>query len=307
MIRELLTQLDIPVNDNTQIASARFCTRWQQLGGGDLAVRRVTAKDLSALQELIHSVNWQVADADINAILEHGELWVLTCNKKFISSAGWVEHGGDRAWMVLVTTRPQWRGCSAATLMMYKALKSCQNYSKRMLDASNMGENVYRRIGFKDCARVDFYEIEPSAPLPAPAQHNWQPMEKSHFPLPGSLPDDPAIKLLFERAPELCYVAKQDGRIAAWFIGREKTSHIHIGPIYAQQPDMAVDAVFFMRNLQPERKITLDVFADETFLVENLKKLSAAFHHSHVRMYYASQPVPRAGENIRSSAGPDFG
>lgn len=307
MAQALLRELSIPENSDTLYSAMRLIRHNMENGSGQLALHRCSADDLDKFQELIKSIGWQVTNEDIAVVLEHGELWALTCNDKFISSAGWLKHGTNAAWIVLVTTRPEWRGCSAATLMMYKVLDTSKHFSKRLLDASNMGESVYRRIGFKECAQVHFYEFESDrSALPSP-QYCWQNMRAEHFALPGTVPEAPAVKILFERNPELCYVLIEDNRTVGWFTGREKSSHIHIGPIYAGNPAIAFDAVCFMHQQYPDRKLTVDVFADETELVQSLQNAKGAFHHSHTRMYYAGEYVERSLKNVRSSSGPDFG
>ena len=307
MEQALLQKFDLPLNADTLCCAKHLIRRNMENNSGELALHCCTIGDLEKLQELIQSIGWQVANEDIAVILEHGELWALSCNGQFISSAGWLSHGGNSAWIVLVTTRPEWRGCSAATLMMYKVLETSSHFAKRLLDASNMGESVYCRIGFKECAQVHFYEFESDNSALSSPQYCWQNMREEHFALPGTFPDAPAIKILFERNPELCYVLLEDDRIVGWFTGREKSSHIHIGPIYAENSAVAFDAVCFMRQMHPRRKLTVDVFADETELVNALQNAKGAFHHSHTRMYYAGEYVERALKNVRSSSGPDFG
>ena len=96
-------------------------------------------------------------------------------------------------------------------------------------------------------------------------------------------------------------------RITGWFIGREKGGSVHIGPVYAESTEIALDAFYEACRMLPERKLTLDIFDSENELLEAVTAAGGTFHHSHVRQYYADKKVPAALSGMRSSAGPDFG
>jgi hypothetical protein len=102
-------------------------------------------------------------------------------------------------------------------------------------------------------------------------------------------------------------VLVQDNRITGWFIGREKGDSVHIGPLYAETTQIALDAFYEACRMLPERKLTLDIFDWERGLLDAVVSAGGTFHHSHVRQYYADKKVPAALSGMRSSAGPDFG
>ena len=276
--------------------------------GVEWAFKRCSKSDIPLLQEQIHSVGWQVNRDVIEMALTNGEIWSVTFDGLMVGTAGFVRRSNDSAWIVLVTVRPEFRHRAIATKLMYKILERSKNYKIRLLDASNMGENVYRQIGFKDCGKVLFYELEAAArpDLPQPVGE-WQPMKEEHLPLPGTLPDNPAIGFMYGKAPQLCRVLVADNRITGWFIGREKGDSVHIGPLYAETTQIALDAFYEACRMLPERKLTLDIFDCESELLEAVISAGGSFHHSHVRQYYADKKVPAALSGMRSSAGPDFG
>ena len=272
------------------------------------AFKRCTESDMPLLQQQIHSVGWQVNRDVLAMALKHGEIWGMTFDGVIVGTAGFIRQNDERAWIVLVTVRPELRHRAIATKLMYKVLERSQKYNIRLLDASNMGENVYRQIGFKDCGKVLFYELEIAGrPAMPKVCGDWQPMQECHLPLPGTLADNPAFEFMYKNAPHLCRVLTENDRITGWFIGREKGDSVHIGPVYAESREIALDAFYEACRMLPERKLTLDIFDSENELLEAVTAAGGTFHHSHVRQYYADKKVPAALSGMRSSAGPDFG
>ena len=287
------------------VADHKFASR---NAGVEWAFKLCSESDIVLLHEQIHSVGWQVNSDVLQMALKHGEIWCITFDGLIVGTAGFIRQNDERAWIVLVTVRPELRHRAIATKLMYKVLERSEKYNIRMLDASNMGENVYRQIGFKDCGKVLFYELEANnRSLIQQPGRNWQPIEEAHLPLPGTIADNPAFEFMYKNSPEFCRVLTEEGRITGWFIGREKGSSVHIGPVYAESTEIALDAFYEACRMLPERKLTLDIFDCENELLDAVIAAGATFHHSHVRQYYGNKKVPAALSGMRSSAGPDFG
>lgn len=272
---------------------------------GKLAIRRCSDDDLPGLLDLVRSVNWQVTAENLSAVMRYGEMWCLTGDGVIAGSAGWIPHGANCAWIVMVMTRPEWRKCSIATTLMLAVLEQTAQYPVRMLDASEYGEPVYRKLGFRECAKVPLVEVAPGT-SPAP-RFTWRPMRENDLPLPGTDELDPAHEHIFFSAPELCRVLERNGRVAAWFQGRYKGRSIHIGQIYAEDAIMAADAFYTARAMLPEHSLTLAVPQTERELHAAIQTAGAKPVRTHIRMYLADRPVPPFPPGIRGSAGPDLG
>ena len=175
-----------------------------------------------------------------------------------------------------------------------------------MLDASTMGESIYRKLGFQECGNLHLYEIAPGAAAEEP-ELDWQPMRQEDFPLPGCRADDPAVQWIFGSAPERCFAARSGGRIVSWFAAREKGNVVHIGPVYTETAAMAPEVFKQARKVNPARTISLDIFTCEKELLEAVKAAGGVLKQTHCRMYRGTEFLPHAPEGIRSSAGPDLG
>lgn len=271
---------------------------------GKLVIRECSADDLPGLVGLVGSVGWQVTAESLASVMRFGEMWCLACSGEIVGSAGWIPHGRDCAWIVMVMTKPEWRKLSIATTLMLKVLERTWRYPERMLDASEFGAPVYRRLGFEECAKLHLVEVRPGR-SPAP-RFAWRPMRETDFPLPGTDENNPAHRYIFGSDPGLCRVLEQDGSIAAWFLGREKEANVQIGQIYAEDEEMAADAFHMARAMLPERTLVLSV-PPETKLFAAVQSAGATPIRIHTRMFFANHPVPPFPPKVRSSAGPDFG
>ena len=272
---------------------------------GKLVIRRCCDDDLPGLLELVRSVGWQLTSEALASVMRFGEMWCLVSDGVIVGSAGWLPHGKNCAWIVMVVTRQEWRGCSIATTLMLKVLERTEQYPERMLDASPFGEPVYRRLGFRECAKVHILAVGPSD-VKTP-KFAWRPMKVGDFPLPGVDERNPAHRYIFGNSPELCRVLERNGRIAGWFLGREKAPHTHIGPIYAEDEDIAIDAFHAARAMLPESTLIFPVSPDERELFATVAAASTKTLTIQTRMYFADHPVPPFPPHMRSSAGPDFG
>jgi len=283
----------------------RLETRADAPTAGKLAIRKCGDTDIPGVIAMMAELGIPITPGDVTPLLRFGELWCLTNDDTIIATGGWLEHGRDSAWIGMIMTVPQWRGLSAATSFMKLVMSRTDRYPVRMLDASDMGEPIYRRLGFKECAKVHLIEIKPGV-SPSP-RFAWRPMRESDFPLPGTDEKDPAHRYIFGNNPKLCRVLEQNGRMTAWALGCEKNSHVHVGQIYAEDEDAAVDAFYMARAMLPERTLTLAVPPTQKKLFAAVNASGATLIRIHTRMYFADHPVPPVMPNIRSSAGPDFG
>jgi hypothetical protein len=272
---------------------------------GKLSIRKCGEADIPGVIAMMAELGIPITAGDVIPLLKFGELWCLDNSGVIVATGGWLTHGEDSAWIGMIMTVPAWRKLSIATCFMKLVLERTADCPVRMLDASDMGEPIYRRLGFEECAKVHLLEV-PVGTSPAP-RFAWRPMREADFPLPGTCDKDPAHRYIFGNNRELCRALEKDGRIVAWFLGCEKGSHVHIGQIYAEDEDMAVDAFHAAREMLPGRKLTLSVPPMQKKLFAAVTAAGATLIRIHTRMYLAKHPVPPVPSGIRSSAGPDFG
>ena len=282
----------------------RIAARADAPKAGVLAIRQCAESDIPGVIAMMAELGIPITPGDVVPLLKFGELWCLTNDGIIVATGGWIEHGRGSAWIGMIMTLPKWRNLSMATSFMKLVMNRTAKYPVRMLDASDMGEPIYRRLGFEECAKLHLIEVKPGT-SPAP-KFAWRPMKASDFPLPGTDDKDPAHRYIFGNNPDLCRVAERDGRIVAWAFGCEKGAHVHIGQIYAEDEEMAADAFHMARAMLPGRVLVLSV-PPEGKLFAAVTAAETTLIRIHTRMYFADRPVSPFLPYVRSSAGPDFG
>lgn len=272
---------------------------------GKLSIRKCGEADIPGVIAMMAEIGIPMTAEGVIPLLRFGELWCLDNSGVIVATGGWLPHGAESAWIGMIMTSPTWRKLSIATCFMKLVLERTADCPVRMLDASDMGEPIYRRLGFEECAKVHMLDV-PVGTSPAP-RFAWRPMREADFPLPGTDDQDPAHRYIFGNGPALCRTLERDGRIVGWFLGCEKGTHVHIGQIYAEDEDTAVDAFHAAREMLPGRKLTLAIPPTQEKLFAAVGAAGARLLRIHTRMYLAKHPVLPVPAGIRSSAGPGLG
>ena len=273
----------------------RFC------GKGGLYLRKCTLDDVAELQELSESVKWNQLPADWENFIKLGAVWSVIHLNRIVGTAAWVPRDGNVVWIGLVITRPEWRGCSIATRLMEKIIEETSNYPTRLLDASTMGSPVYSRLGFRGMYTVSRVALAGSFTAP---ELEWQPMSECEA--QTLLPDDPLLPELFKNAPELCFVAKRNGKTAAWFAGRYGLNSLHIGPLHAVDSSCALDAVRHARMIANGRCVTMDIMGYQQEFVKALTLTGTEFRRDFLRMYHGRE-LAFENPEMFAAAGPEYG
>ena len=272
-------------------------------GAGGLYMRRCTFEDIPELCGLVADVSWDQVAADCENFLKHGEIWSFVHLNRIVSCAAWVKRSEELAWIGMVITRPEWRGCSIATRLMKKLIERTSQYRFRALDASVMGAPIYRKLGFCDMYRVSRLSWQ-SAPRKAP-QLEWVKFDKDAHALPGVDPADPLVGEFMSNAPELSYVGLRDGKICAWFTGRYGRTALHIGPLWAEDTSCAVDALNQAKAVTNGSPLTLDTLDYQREFRDYLTGNGAVLVRDFLRMGLPDMEF--APEGMYLDAGPEYG
>ena len=120
------------------------------------------------------------------------------------------------------------------------------------------------------------------------------------------LPNDPLLPELYKNAPELCCIARQNGKIAAWFAGRYGLKSIHIGPLHAVDTSCALDAVNQARKITKGTIVTMDIMGYQNEFVEKLRLSGAEWRRDFLRMYHGTETAFDNPEMF-AAAGPEYG
>lgn len=292
-----IEQLELNINHKIQ-ASANAQT-------ATVTIRRCNASDIPSVVEMMAAIGIPITADNVLPLINFGELWCCDNDGVIAGTGGWLPHGDNCVWVAMIMTHPQWRNLSIGSTLTRLVLERTANCPVRMLDASGMGEPIYRRLGFVECGKVHLFEVPPDS-FTEP-RFSWRPMNTSDFPLPGTDEKDPAHRFIFDNHSDFCQVMEKSGHIEAWFLGRKKGNSVHIGQIYAADDLTALDALHAAQQMLDGQKFTVAIFPVSEKIFTAVANAGATLINIHTRMYLAEQPIELAKAGIQSSAGPDFG
>ncbi len=130
-------------------------------GNDPLSIRQMVLADLPLCRRLVSAAGWNQADADWIRAMK------LAPDGCFVAEKGAVAVAtttccrfGETGWIAMVLVDPEYRGSGIAGSLMQHAIAWLQNRGVKSirLDATAMGQKVYRKLGFKDEYEVIRYE-----------------------------------------------------------------------------------------------------------------------------------------------------
>ncbi len=130
-------------------------------------VRLLTAADVPQAMLLKQTANWnQTAEDWLRMLaLEPEGCFGIEREGRLVATATAVCYGGELAWIGMVLTAPEFRGQGLASELMRAALEFLdgRRVAWVKLDATSMGQGVYRRLGFVEECTVERWLRAPGA------------------------------------------------------------------------------------------------------------------------------------------------
>ncbi|WP_321473735.1 GNAT family N-acetyltransferase [uncultured Paludibaculum sp.] len=121
-------------------------------------LRELNQTDLGDLMALSISANWNQVEADWQRMLRFAPTGCFGMEEDghIVASATIITYGNDLAWIGMVLTLPEYRGCGFASQLMRRCIDSVDVPCIK-LDATDLGRPVYQRLGFVEEYTVQRY------------------------------------------------------------------------------------------------------------------------------------------------------
>ncbi len=271
-------------------------------GTGGLYLRPCISDDLPELLALSESVHWNQTAADWDRFLKYGQVWSMIHLNRIVASAAWIPRGRDTAWIGLVITQAEWRGCSIARRLLEKILSESAAYSNRYLDATAAGEPLYRKLGFDGMYKVYRMTGEYLAAADD-AVTDLQPIKAGDLPLPGMNASDPVLPDLVRNYPELC---RKDERCGLRLLGRPGAVCRQIGPVHADDVHAALAAVKSVLH-GSSGKVIIDVPEYQQDFIAGLTAMGFSVQREFLRMRFHQSAELQQDPCLFATVGPEFG
>lgn len=221
---------------------------------------------------------------------------------------------GDFAWINMVLVMPGFRGRGIARLLM-EALLGDLSRTQRVafLDATEMGESLYRKLGFLDGPKLVRLRREPTTAIQVQPTKGFRAMSPVDLSIVAVLDGEvfgldrqELLENFLMRRPKHAWVAESaTGTIEGFVIARDGRVATQIGPLVARDRGQAAQ-LLHAALAGVDGPVFLDVpVADEPWLQE-VTSLGFAVQRSFMRMTRGERTLPTDWSRYFAISGPDF-
>ena len=200
--------------------------------------------DLDFLMEIVTIVGWNQIDQDwiryIN--LEPEGCFIAEIDSEPVGTATTICYEDKIGWIGMVIVKPSHRGKGIGL----KLLHGCIGYLKTRvetikLDATQMGEPLYLKLGFKPEYTVTRLEVDISAgngPIDSYQNDSLSPIISFDEKIFGASREH-VLEQLFREYPDFVVLKKNDNDLFGYVSANQGQHHWHIGPLVANNEKIA--------------------------------------------------------------------
>ncbi len=281
-----------------------------------LALAPIGPADAGRGAALSAEIGWNQTEADWRYMLENGSGYGRDDGAgRLVASAMALPYGAF-GWVCMVLVSEPYRRRGLATNLMNRVIEDLERDGiVPGLDATPAGREVYKNLGFEEVYRLERLWAENVA---SPADAPDTPVVIA--PMTAAEIDEiagydattfgadraPLLRHLYERAPELAFVARAGQWLAGFTLGRDGRAVTQIGPVTAEDEDIAIALV--RRALDGlDGGAVIDAAEHQGAFTDWLKHSGFGYQRPYIRMLLGhSEPVDRT-DYVFAVAGPELG
>jgi GNAT superfamily N-acetyltransferase len=268
------------------------------------AIRPLLSSDIPAAMTLIREVGWNQLPADWERLLalEPQGCFALECSGCLAATTTAVCYDTELAWIGMVLTLPEFRRRGFAELLMHRALEFVEQRGipTVKLDATEIGINLYRRLGFAEECAVERWRRPPGplAALALPPYHPDTDYDREKFGANRTALLAQLAPLGSASLPGQGYAMGRPGSLAAYF-----------GPCVANSPDAARTLLHWFLAQHPQEDVFWDLLPGNQEAVRLAKEFGFVPVRHLVRMVRSNGAAPPLSNHTElfAIAGFEFG
>ena len=282
----------------------------------NLTIRAMHTADIPAGLHLCRASGWNQLEEDWRTFIDSGDGGGCIAEREgqTIGTVTFLRYGGHFSWLAMMLVDPAARRAGVGTRLMDAALDALAGEPCVRLDATPLGEQLYRRFGFQG-----EYELERAKVTVAPGHFGSTPeavRPMSAADLAGVFARDRQVfgadrsailASLYRRAPDLAWIACRGEALAGYCFGRPGYLYRQLGPVVADDAAVAGKLVTGCLAGQAGETLAVDVPRLPTEWTGWLEAAGFRVERSFLRMYRGQMPPPGLGARQFAMAGPEFG
>ena len=279
-----------------------------------LVPRKMTAQDIAGGLRLCRASGWNQLEEDWRLFLESAGSGGFLIERDGNVLPGPPPHGYDAlAWVAMMLVDPAERRAGFGAQLLAEALAALADAPCVGLDATPLGEPLYRRFGFVadyslartkavvDCARLPELAgaARPMRESDLAAVCRW---DREVF----GADRGGVLASLFGRAPECAWVAEEAGGVKGYTFGRPGHLYGQMGPVVAADGGTARDLVTRCLSRLGGRAVVIDAPLLDGEWLEFLKSVGFVEVRRFARMFLRGHCHPGVPARQYAICGPEF-
>jgi GNAT superfamily N-acetyltransferase len=279
----------------------------------DLQLIALTPERIVDALSLSSEAGWNQIDLDWKFMLGAGESFGFIDPKDRLVASGLTVEFQCFAWISMILVTGDWRRRGLATRLMAHCIDSIQRRGLvPALDASPVGHEVYRKIGFRD-AGTSTRLVGDLSLLPAGVVDGVERITEADWPdlvaydtRSSGTNREALLRHLWHRLPQAGFVVRRSGSISGYVLGRRGRRSGQIGPLLAEDEYIAT-ALLSAAGREAGGPVCLDLFDQRATIRAWLDSRGFVPATRFIRMVHGSAELFPEPHQIYVIAGPELG
>ena len=270
----------------------------------------MTHADLPLGMQLKALAGWNQLKADWEVFLNNDLQgnFVAEYKGKAVGTTATINYDQKFSWIGMVLVHPDYRNRGIGRALLNHAIAHARPYGAIGLDATAAGAKLYRKLGFQTSSK-------------------WIRMSRSPSPLYPKLDTSQAIRLfpaiitydrqifganrakllqnIYQRNHQI-YFSTQYGQINGYTLSRQGSDALQIGPLIADNEEVAQKLLLQMLNHHSENRFFIDTFIQSKSWIDFLFSCGFKEQRTFSRMYLGKSDWGDLNRQF-ALAGPEFG
>jgi GNAT superfamily N-acetyltransferase len=282
----------------------------------DLTIRPMHIGDISAGLRLCRLSCWNQLEEDWLGFLGSpvGGGWLAEREGTAVGTVTFLRYGRCFSWLSMMLVDPDARRAGIATCLLDAALGTLAGETCVCLDATPLGEPLYRRFGFSGEYELVRAKVAVPSGRFSPLAENARPMgtgdlaevftrDREVFGADRSV----LLASFYHRAPDLAWTMHRGGTLLGYCFGRPGYLYRQLGPVVAEDADVARDIVSRCLAGQPGEELAVDVPRSARRWIAWLESVGFLVERPFLRMGRGRKQCPELAAQQFAIAGPEFG
>jgi predicted N-acetyltransferase YhbS len=279
-----------------------------------VSIRHMLPRDIGAGLALCRASGWNQTERDWQSFLTSAPRGALVAEEdgRVIGSVATLPYG-PFTWLSMVLVDPAARGRGVGTRLLKSGLALVPDGVTARLDATALGEPLYRTLGFSAEYGLARWFVEGArlAGTRAPAVRRFEPGDWLAVDAMDRRAFGASRRGLLERfaseAPEYAWAIRGGSGLRGYLFGRRGHNRDQLGPLVADSPESARALVEACLAEHAGRTFFIDVPDAQQAWRRALSDLGFAIERSFARMYRGAFLAPGEPPLVYAITGPEFG